>query len=172
MAIHPARQAVNTLTSSSSPGEVSHAWSAILASVFPLAQGYITSPKFPFGSGDYGLYTTHYVTHQSGASETVGFFIVEIKGSDGESQKPTWTLARGQLNDYLSGMAPEDGRAVYGVIAVGRWVKFYRYSREISGQPPGTVPLHTFNHNNEAYHIRRQCATIQANLDFIRDHHL
>jgi hypothetical protein len=109
-------------------------WNTILNVTFPPTEGYATGPEQIFGSGPCDLWTLQIVQlSQSGSPTAIKFSIVECKAVEYEGQGSKWTQARGQLHDYLNGMTNAYNnstplpRPVYGGIAVGKYVRLYRY---------------------------------------------
>lgn len=79
---------------------------------------------------------------------------------DSRSKTAQFVSLRDDQHGYYGRQTP---RPVYGIIVVGRYVRFYRYNDETQS----TISL--LNQNDGRYHIKRQCTTVQARLDYIRD---
>ncbi|KAL2014406.1 hypothetical protein VTN00DRAFT_1931 [Thermoascus crustaceus] len=98
------------------------------------------------------------------------FFVLEHIPMLDEVPKATWDHAKDQLiNCINSPRDPGDGSilladTVYGAVAIGRYVKMYRYNRAERTVIP-------WNQADKEYHIKRQCATVHNILKQIKDHH-
>ncbi|PKX88737.1 uncharacterized protein P174DRAFT_379937, partial [Aspergillus novofumigatus IBT 16806] len=111
-------------------GDISGIWNAILNWVFDPVNGYITRPQAMHRAprGRKGFSDFH--TFQYIGTNRQYFLITEWK-------KPTpgdaiWEEGRRQLGRYLSmqhGTRPANARPrVYGILAVGQYVRFFIYS--------------------------------------------
>ncbi|KAK1139407.1 hypothetical protein N8T08_000770 [Aspergillus melleus] len=91
---------------------------------------------------------------------------VHCKGAAHEGQLSTWERGIEQLADYLyaevGNRQGNDRTAAYGAIAVGRLVKFFKFS-----YTTGTVRHWYPGHDNAPYMIGRDCKDIQLVLDYI-----
>jgi hypothetical protein len=99
------------------------------------------------------------------------FLLVQCKSAGHETQRASWREAVDQLNAYLRGThgnrLGEERRPVYGIAAVGLYVRFYMYndpSQDVADWRPSTggPPLHLVED-----HVR-----IQTALNWIKSNHL
>jgi hypothetical protein len=100
---------------------------------FPVAQEYIVRPQDQHGSqsGARGFSDLHVVQYRNNATEPEKFLIVQCKRAGTESQGAVWEEAVDQLDRYLRAThgkrAPAARTPVYGIAAVGKWMRVYKY---------------------------------------------
>lgn len=132
-----------SLNARSSEGDVNGVWNSILNWVFDLMSGYITRPQamHTLYGGTHGYSDFHTFQHVHGQRKY--FLITQCKSSTGEGSDAAWDNGSSQLQWYLEiqhGTRPVGQRTpVYGILAIGRRVRFYRYNdtrREIVGFRP------------------------------------
>ena len=92
--------------------------------------------------------------------------VIQCKGAAHEGQLSTWERGIEQLADYLYAEVGDrqgnDRTPAYGAIAVGRLVKFFKFS-----YTTGTVSHWYPGHDNAPYMIGRDCKDIQLVLDHV-----
>jgi hypothetical protein len=109
-------------------------WNAILALQFPVAQGYIIRPqeRNTSQSGEQGFSDLHVFQYRNNATNADKFLIVQCKRAGTETQDAVWEQAVDQLSRYLSAThgkrRPAARTPVYGIAAVGRYVRVYKYN--------------------------------------------
>lgn len=108
--------------------------------------------------------------HDTGGQ--IFFSLVQCKAAEavsGEGGDAAWSEGAQRLQDYLAvihGTRPELQRTgVYGAVAMGPWVTFYKYDDEQQGvqfwRPDHADPLH----------IDHDCVAVQDALDGILANH-
>ncbi|KAK2757027.1 hypothetical protein FQN54_004996 [Arachnomyces sp. PD_36] len=186
------RLEIQSLTPSSSEGQVNGVWNSILNSTFPNSAGYITRPQNQHNGyggqrGFSDFHTFHYVRNEAGeaAEEAQGgeeggplrrryFLITQCKSCTREYADSVWNEGENQLEGYIRGQhgcRPVGERTpVYGILANGRHVKFFKYhdsTQTIQLWRPGT-PI---DGGRYFFHLRNEANRIQQALNFIRTHH-
>lgn len=63
----------------------------------------------------------------------------------------------------VTGSAPQASPHLYGAVAIGRYVRFYRW--DVQGK--ATLPM---TESGIPFHIGRQCVTVQRLLDDVEKH--
>lgn len=135
-------------------------WNSILYAAFPLNDGYLTGPGPVQGGEKVDLLTAHYV-RKTEWSETK-FLVVKFKASGEETNSGVWEEAVGQLVRYLGATNERPTHRVYGVVAIGRLVRFYEF---VNGQ------LADLHGDGTAFYLDRQCKTITEKMEYIRKNH-
>lgn len=108
-------------------------WNAILSFQFPLSEGYITSPQdeHTAQSSEKGYFDLHTFHYRGDSSTADKFLIVQCKRAGYETRSSIWTEGVDQLSQYLSSThgrrRPSDRSPVYGIVAVGKHMRVYRY---------------------------------------------
>lgn len=137
-------------------------WNAVLAKMYPAAQGYNIRLEHVAGQGFADLIAFHYINQ--GQTNEYGFLVVQAKKLEHESHDSTWRDAMDGLLRYLPGLKPKaNPHRVYGIVAVGRWAQFVEYDRQ-------TASLVALNGTGKL-HVARQCRTIERLLRYIRNNH-
>lgn len=130
--------------------------------------GYFIRPEQAANGGFADLFMVH-LNMVARPVREYHFCIVQCKRLSAEGQTSVWNEARSQLRRYLPNLKPKNrAHPVYGAVAVGRWVEFYRYNRRaVAGQDP----LELFESTGKL-HIARQCGTIDGILNDIKADHI
>lgn len=124
-----AREIRDIRHSTTTEGHINGIWNAILNWVFDPNNGYVTRPQemHTAHGGQKGFSDFHTFEHVAGNRR---FFLVTQCKSP-EWGDAIWESGREQLDRYLSmqhGNRPTNARTpVYGILAVGRWARFFRY---------------------------------------------
>jgi hypothetical protein len=99
--------------------------------MFPVSAGFITRPqsRHDYFAGKRGYSDFH--TFQWIGGQRRYFLITQCKGSVHEHSEVAWTDGATQLQQYMIAQhltRPVNARTpVYGILAVGRRVRFFRY---------------------------------------------
>lgn len=141
---------------------------------FPVQQGYITRPQdaHTSQSGENGYSDLHNFHYRGGSSKADKFLIVQCKRAGLEFRTSVWNEGIEQLDRYLAATHRtrriSDQSHVYGVVAIGRWMRVYRYddtSRSVyNWSPPGME-------DGELLHLVKDHAKIQIVLNHIYNYH-
>ncbi|OKL60898.1 hypothetical protein UA08_03220 [Talaromyces atroroseus] len=151
-------------------------WNSILNWMFPPTSNYVTRPQdmHRFFGGQKGFSDFH-TSEIIPASRRKFFLITQCKAVASESQEHEWQNASNQLRDYLSsvhGTRPTNQRSpVYGIAALGRRVRFFRYD----DPNQNVVDWRPSKRNNpikkKYYDIRAEAGDVQGALNWILTHH-
>ena len=149
-------------------------WNSILSFQFPICQGYVTRPQDEHttqsGAKGYSdLHTFHYRGESSTADK---FLIVQCKRAGSETRSSVWAEGVSQLNQYLAAThgtrRPLDRSPVYGIIAVGRFMRVYKYddiNRSVLNWSPRGVQA------GKEWDLKEGDLTVQKILDHILNNH-
>lgn len=107
------------------------------------------------------------------------FLITQCKSIEGESKQSVWEEAEDQLIRYLNMQHKKrPAGTVYGIVAIGRRVRFYQYNfvqQKVDPWRPGRNGLPplpgTGKERRHFYHLVREVDQVQKALDWIRNHH-
>ncbi|KAJ6025963.1 uncharacterized protein N7446_013126 [Penicillium canescens] len=149
-------------------------WNTILTWQFPVQQGYVTRPQDRHTSqaGQRGFSDLHTFQYPSAQQRANKFLIVQCKRTGLETRASTWGEGVQQLDQYLSATHRTrhvNRTPVYGIIAVGMYMRVYLYDdatnsvRDI-GDP--TVPS-----TAGRLHLKNDRIAIQQILDHIKANH-
>ncbi|GIK05347.1 hypothetical protein Aspvir_009454 [Aspergillus viridinutans] len=134
---------IRRLHSRSNEGEVNGIWNSILNWVFDPVNGFITQPQaMHTGTGGARGFSDFNTLEVAGGTRR-SFLITQCKSADGEGQESVWSDGAGRPLRYLRtqhGNRRGLQRPVYGILAIGRRVRFFRYYRatdDIRGWRPG-----------------------------------
>lgn len=115
------------------------------------------------------LHTYQYLPAQSGANK---FLIVQCKRTGLETRTSTWVEGVRQLDQYLSATHRTrhvNQTPVYGIVAVGMYMRVYRYNDATNSvenlRGPG-IPS-----TDAALHLKKDSIAIQQILDHIKANH-
>jgi len=145
-------------------------WNAILFYYFPAEEGYL--PFFKWVSDIHASHTVrqHVPNGNDSYVKYNKFFVIESRSTQNKVSNTMWTHAKDQLITCINS-ARDTGNTsipladtVYGAVAIGHYVKMYRYNRHERTVTP-------CNEEDREYHVRRQCATIHNILQQIKDSH-
>ncbi|KAJ5595356.1 uncharacterized protein N7459_001564 [Penicillium hispanicum] len=149
-------------------------WNSILALQFPIVQGYVTRPQdeHTLLTGEKGFSDLHVFHYRGAATSANKFLIVQCKRYDYEGWPTVWTEGVDQLNDYLSATHRRRGPArrtpVYGIVAIGRRMRVYKYSDQLRSvqnwAPSGLQP-------GKPWHLKDDASQVQQILDHILNNH-
>lgn len=152
---------------------------AILNWQFPVTDEYITIPQALHKQfrGQKGFSDFHTLRYDA-AGQKRYFLITQCKPPYGETQPGVWDEARDQLIYYFNLQhKTQPARSVYGIAAVGRRVRFYKYNfttRSVVAWRPGENGLpslpRTGDERRNFYLLRDEADKVQKALDWIRDH--
>jgi hypothetical protein len=150
-------------------------WNAILSFQFPVSEGYITRPQdeHTAQSGEKGYSDLHTFHYQKNSSTADKFLIVQCKRAAYETHSSVWAEGVDQLRRYLSSThgrrRPSHRSPVYGIVAVGKHMRVYRYddvSQSVLDWSPSRR-LERGKHRN----LKKDSEEIQLILNHIRDNH-
>ncbi|CAG8115909.1 unnamed protein product [Penicillium nalgiovense] len=151
-------------------------WNAILSFQFPVSEGYITRPQDEHTehSGEKGYSDLHTFHYQGNSSTADKFLIVQCKRAGYETRSSVWAEGVDQLCRYLSsthGRRRPSGRSpVYGIVAVGKYMRVYRYDdvrQSVIDWSPNSRKLK----KGKVWNLEENYDEIQLILDHIRDNH-
>ncbi|EAW16931.1 uncharacterized protein NFIA_002830 [Aspergillus fischeri NRRL 181] len=160
----------------SNEGEVNGVWNSVLNWVFDPVNGFITKPQAMHtgtgGARDFSDFHTLAVAGRTRHS----FLITQCKSPDGEGKKSVWADGEAQLLRYLrmehsNRRGPQ--RPAYGILAIGRRVRFFQYYRaidDIRGWRPSR-PIPDRRGDRDFYHLEREATQVQMALRDILNHH-
>jgi hypothetical protein len=126
-------------------GDVNGVWNGILNWLFDPVEGYATTPQDEHTgfAGKKGFSDFHTKQRHANGSRCC-FLITQCKRLASQDRRAVWKEGAQQLEDYLSmehGRRPTGSRPpAYGILAIGRRVRFVRYSdptRTIKSWRPG-----------------------------------
>ncbi|CAI7628858.1 unnamed protein product [Penicillium palitans] len=149
-------------------------WNTILTWEFPVQQGYVTRPQYRHTSqaGQKGFSDLHTYQYPLGQQRATKFLIVQCKRTGLQSRPSTWEEGVHQLDQYLSATHRTrhvNPTPVYGIVAVGMFMRVYQYhdaTKSVGditdpGVPSTALPLH----------LEDDSVAIQQILDHIRLNH-
>lgn len=118
-------------------------------------------------------YSDLHTFHYRGQSDTADkFLIVQCKRAAFEGQSAVWAEGVSQLDRYLAAThqtrRSKDRTGVYGIIAIGRYMRVYKYDdpiRSVDDWAPRGVK------KGEAWHLQEHHKEIQKILDSILERH-
>ncbi|KAI9370035.1 hypothetical protein BJX61DRAFT_545032 [Aspergillus egyptiacus] len=141
---------------------VSGIWCSILSQAFPAEEGYVCEPQYHNSGGFSDMTTIHYRPNAQGNIQRRVFLITQAKRS-GLETTANWLQAEDQLNRYLAPLAPRHP-ILYGIVAIGKQVKFFVYSRRLRCVRP-------MRRQNRGYHISDDASLIIRRLTEIKRNH-
>ena len=152
-----------------SASNVSGMWMTILQHCFPV-RSVSHVPEFSSGRG-YGrsdIISIKWRRDNGNVYKQRPFLITQTKSPRYETWQSVWTGAENQLLGYLTTAAARNiGRChyIWGIVAIGRKVKVYQYSRitGIMTVITGPTPLHV---DNDAQLVRSTLANINRRSQF------
>ncbi|KAL4785261.1 hypothetical protein BJX76DRAFT_356282 [Aspergillus varians] len=149
--------AFDEITRPSFEDRVTAMWSFILGQAFPGAEDYVLHPQYSNSAGFTDITMHHWRRAPAGNMQRTPFLIAQMKRTGCEGSLASWHEAEHQLNRYLGRLAPTPRyRHLYGIVAIGRWVKFYKYNktwRHVAFMQGREGPYHVIN--DEAVIIQR-----------------
>jgi hypothetical protein len=151
-------------------------WNAILSFQFPVSEGYITRPQDEHTeqSGEKGYSDLHTFHYQGTSSTADKFLIVQCKRAGYETHPSVWEEGVDQLCRYLLSThgrrRPSDRSPVYGIVAVGKFLRVYKYD-DVSGCVLNWSPNSRRLKMGEVWNLKNHYNEIQLILDHIRDNH-
>lgn len=156
-------------------------WDAILNWQFPVTDEYITRPQALHRQfrGRKGFSDFHTFQYDAAGRERY-FLITQCKPPYGETQKGVWNEARDQLISYFNLQhKTQPAGSVYGIAAVGRRVRFYKYNfttrSVVPWRPPGENGLPplpgTGDERRDFYLLVDEADKVQDALNWIRNRH-
>lgn len=113
---------INWYINNHAEGATSRVWNIILSTYFPLSEGYTTGPEMSITGN-----STHLAL--STTSCELKFLVVECVAPRFDTQSSVWEDGLNQLEDNLAAIFHRNRNRVFGVIAVGKVVKFYEWDR-------------------------------------------
>ncbi|GIK01854.1 hypothetical protein Aspvir_005895 [Aspergillus viridinutans] len=165
---------IRAIRRSTDEGHISGIWNAILNWTFDPVNGYITRPQNMHRARGRRGFSDFHTLQYFGANRR--FFLIT------QCKRPTpgdaiWEEGRQQLDRYLSMQhrtRPANARPrVYGILAVGRYVRFYIYSDNRQGcnsWRPGRQWAET-HEDQRGYDILNEAHLVQNALRFILNNH-
>ncbi|KAL4781297.1 hypothetical protein BJX76DRAFT_360077 [Aspergillus varians] len=145
-------------------------WSAILAASFPPADGYLHAPQYENSGGFTDITTMHWQRDQTNALHKRILLVTQTKKYQSSITARRWAAGEGQLGRYLTGYHQDAQAAgdvspmLYGIIAIGRWVKLYQHD----GQTNELVYM--FGEEGP-YHVKNDADIIISRLRHMNGHH-
>ncbi|KAJ5211012.1 hypothetical protein N7491_010828 [Penicillium cf. griseofulvum] len=176
LSINAIAQEVSRIKKSDPESTLYGAWNAILSFQFPVSEGYITRPQdeHTSQSGEKGYSDLHTFHYQGNSSTADKFLIVQCKRAGYESRPSVWAEGVDQLCRYLSSThgrrRPSDRSPVYGIVAVGKHMRVYKYD-DVSGWVLNWSPNPRRLKRGKTWHLKDNYNEVQLILDHIRDNH-
>lgn len=156
-------------------------WNAILSWQFPVTDGYVTRPQDQHTkqSGEKGFSDLHTFHYRGSSKDAVKFLIVQCKRAGLETRPSVWAEGVNQLIRYLTAThgarRPDDRTPVYGTVAIGLFMRVYRYDDIRQTVSDWTAPGVRHNRSPAGLiaplHIQSHHDRIQRMLNYIRDNH-
>lgn len=178
MAIPAIAHEIKDIRGDTSEGHVNGVWDSILNWVFPSSESYITRPqdKMTKWGGRKGFSDLHTFEWDETNDKRIFFLITQCKPQKQEGQDKAWEDAAEQLGTYLwmqHGKRPVRNRPdVYGIVAVGRRVRFFRYSDANQNVVPFRPGLmQSTKQKREYFDLVNDAGHVMAALRWIRRHH-
>ncbi|KAJ5167741.1 uncharacterized protein N7482_003335 [Penicillium canariense] len=149
-------------------------WTAILALQFPITRGYVTRPQDQHTSqgGQRGFSDLHIFQYAGNATQANKFLMVQCKTAGTETRTAIWDDAVDQLSRYLSSSHGTRRRAdrtpVYGIAAIGRCIRVYKYddvNRQVLDWAPRGMT------RGAIWDVKDHARQVQRILDHILDNH-
>ncbi|KAJ6012427.1 hypothetical protein N7522_002782 [Penicillium canescens] len=174
--IHAIAQELDRIERNDPESIVYGVWNAILSFQFPVSEGYITRPQdeHTAQSGEKGYSDLHTFHYQENSSTADKFLIVQCKRAGYETHASVWAEGVDQLCQYLSSThgrrRPSDRSPVYGIVAVGKYMRVYKYddvNESVLNWSPNPRRLKKGN----LWHLEENYEQVQLILDHIRDNH-
>ncbi|KAL2814514.1 hypothetical protein BDW59DRAFT_167160 [Aspergillus cavernicola] len=155
--------AYNQVIYSAGEGPVAAMMSFILGQAFPGQEGYIPEPQYQNSGGFTDVTTAHWQRDNQEQLRRTPFLITQTKRANRAGGVGGWHEGEEQLNRYLRPIAHHYPR-VYGIVAIGRSLKFYQYSHNL-----GRI---MFLHSREGpYDARDNARAIINRLNYIKNNH-
>jgi hypothetical protein len=159
---------IQDVTANSRASVVAGIWNGILnCTGFTSSEGYINRPGYPRNS-TYIYWSV--VQYLPGPQDARPFFTVQCKPACHETSNEVWSTGARELGGHLYNAVGQrqgpDRTPAYGALAVGRYVKFFRYDYD-----EGTVMGWYAHASGGPYHVARDCLLVQNALDEIRNNH-
>ena len=116
----------------------------ILALLLPANAGYIAGPeqwvKLP---GKRGRIDMAYNWSPDGV-RLINSLCLEYKAPKWAERPASWARAKVQLTDYTTALhaVPQGVGGIYGAVAIGLWIRFYRYDRNTQSLTPLVTGIH------------------------------
>jgi hypothetical protein len=167
---------IRRLHSRSNEGEVNGVWNSILNWVFDPVNGFITQPQAMHTATGGARGFSDFNTLEVAGGTRRSFLITQCKSSQGEGQHEVWVDGASQLLRYLRsqhGNRRVPQRPAYGILAIGRRVRFFQYDRatdRLRGWRPSS-PIPDPNAPREFYYLGREATEVQMALRQILNHH-
>lgn len=138
-------------------------WSVILAIAFPVTEGYINAPQHEVAKRFTDFTTMRWQRNAHDKPYKREFLITETKKAIIPTPESHWRDAEGQLKGYLDRCYREEGGTdiLYGIVAIGRWAKFYVYEGQ-SGE------LELMDDEEEPFHVMKNADVIIDRLERIK----
>ena len=92
---------------------------------------------------------------------------LEYKAPKWAERPASWARAKVQLTNYITALhaVPQGVGGIYGAVAIGLWIRFYRSDRNTQS----LTPLVT---GDPRYHVVRECQNVEACVAHIEANHL
>ncbi|KAJ5522138.1 hypothetical protein N7527_006253 [Penicillium freii] len=148
---------------------------------FPISDGYITRPQDCHTSqgGQRGFSDLHVFQYVGNAPKATKFLIAQCKRAGYETRDAVWDDAVQQLSEYLSNThgrrRPAERIPVYGIVAVGRYMRAYRYDNinqcVLNWAPSGMRGPRDQLQNHGPWHLKNDAGNVQLILNHILNNH-
>lgn len=144
-------------------GTVAGIWVNIFQMLFPAREEFTTFPEFMVDEGSCDLLTQQTILPAPPIlASRVKFLITQCKGVNLEGHN--WQEFVNQAQRYWHDMQkPNLNPRKFATIAVGRYVKFYKWRHDLDQLTP------IEDVGDHLYHIRRECLIVQNVLDYTKN---
>lgn len=126
------RDEIGFFTGDSYEADVRSFWHNVLREYFPSSEGYVVKDEAPNNYGISDIVVYEHRRTPGGRLFRHCFLIVQCKRVSFETQDAVWAEAEDQLEQYLASThkrtRPANRTPVYGAVAVGRKIGFYKYN--------------------------------------------
>lgn len=145
-------------------------WSVILAATFPVAEGYVNGFQYKVDGGCTDITTMRWQRNSDGKLYKRKYLVTETKKAHNPTQPRHWRDGERQLKNYLEECYREEEEGggsthvLYGIVAIGRWAKFYFYEKQ-SGE------LAHMEGEERPFHVERDADIVIARLEHIKGDH-
>ena len=145
-------------------GKVNGVWASILSHHLPLSEGYVHRPQDKVRKGFSDISSVHWVQRPGKPDlQQCRFLITQCKRPGKEKRGSTWFAAQDQLAKYLRRRPATWDHKTFGIVAIGRWVKFY----ELNAARKQLLQLG----KDRPYHIIEDAEKVVEMLDYIKANH-